>query len=440
MRATNSHERKAAWTLSGARPPLLTLLKFILSQTHFVFDMAKKTNVFSAVAASVVLANSLLAQSGAPAASTPVATKAPTPLTPQTLYAIIMFYKSAPSGLLIGTLDDNVKAAIKRNGLDRASFNTHNIYALSQSHPPADPADVDLLMATFQKYKEPESIDDYAMKGLGMPPNIGEGERQVTYTAESGQAANATISYADTNTNVYLFQGFPTNHDFLFGFQAGAVHTDAGPTEDTYWLRAYGYLHPESMRDSFGSKWAVFFPDVFFGVDHSINAYDTNTSGDITNNLGESVQFYAGAYWPVLLTPVSAPTSFLGMTNFSPGRLDVTLGPTYSIGLQKFISGGDQSEIKFSQYGGLRFALNDQTFLDFTLGDDDALKGLRFQVKSQFPIFTTSGGGRYYIRALWNTSHSKTDDIIQILFAVDIPFQDVLKPGQLIKDLVPSSQ
>jgi hypothetical protein len=402
----------------------------------------------TAIIAGIVLAVTADAQPGAPAAPNPG-------LNPDQLLDIIRYFNTPPAGVNIGDANGNIQNAVKINGLDMTKFNYAGIYAL-QNHKNGGAGAV--AAATSVEIAQMNKIVDefnhsnpagWLDSGAGLPPNFDTGSRKVEVTDDNGNKIAYTTHYGYKSTNDYLFESFRSDRDFYVNLQAGIVHVDAGPSEDTYWLDADLYWHAASTRDYIGgtsvSKLSLLVPDAFVSADHSIIATNSTTTTSSTataptNVLGEGVQFHAGLYWPLFLIPATAPTNFMGMTNFSPGFVDISLGPIYTIGLQKFINGTGADEIKFSQYGGLRFCLDNETYTDFTLGDDDALKGLRFQVSSQIPLFTTGGGGRYYCRFLWNTSHNKTDDIIRVLLSVDVPFEDALNPAKLLQDLVPTTK
>ncbi|BFT28947.1 hypothetical protein D210916BOD24_01230 [Alteromonas sp. D210916BOD_24] len=103
-----------------------------------------------------------------------------------------------------------------------------------------------------------------------------------------------------------------------------------------------------------------------------------------------AVEFDLAIYYPFYLGSRGDP--------LSKHYQEISFGLISTYGARKV---DDIDNFQQRYYGGLRFAFNEETFLDLMYGKSEPLKGRRLQLRGQLPVYTL-GEGRVFLGAIAN--------------------------------------
>ena len=248
------------------------------------------------------------------------------------------------------------------------------------------------------------------------------------------------------NKNAYLFRSPAKDQMFIPNLGLGYEYSEFESSDKTYWL-SFSLYNNNRMERQDGGWNHVLKPDWYGEIAHSLIPAGTNAAGGTVPTLGEGARIKFGLFWPIpqLSGDRSSSSSFDWNTNypFAGNGLHLNIGPVFNFGLEKVFGGGATNSVGFlahNYYGGIRASLAPDNFVEYTVGNNRLLDGIRYRLVAQFPIFIKSESGiRYYIRTTWDTSKSKQKDILQFVFLVDVPLDMILKPSQYLT-LIPVLQ
>ena len=229
----------------------------------------------------------------------------------------------------------------------------------------------------------------------------------------------------DTFTN-----NLTDNREWFYRFRAGYEMADFGNAKSTWYLGAKLYGRPQSWRDELraGTNFigSLLIPDTMAGVEHSAIEI-TDDSGNRATE--EGVKVSAGFFWPWLdwrSEEADCPS----------GGLQFSLGPTVNGGVEENTTGSDPDMACF-YYGGVRLSASPDAFVEFTVGRNGDLTGLRRQLVGEIPIYRKARSDfRYVLRGVWNTSTSQNGNFFEAAVLVEFPFEALEHPSSF-RDLIP---
>jgi hypothetical protein len=223
------------------------------------------------------------------------------------------------------------------------------------------------------------------------------------------------------------------NQEFFYRVRAGYERAQYGNTESTWLLAAKFYYRPQSWRDELKGSTNFFMsllvPDTLGVIDHSAIELVPD-SGKPTAQ--EGVHAGIGFFWPWLNWRSKASD------DCPDGAIQFSLGPTINGGVEETSSGSDP-DLNWYRYGGLRLAASPDAFVEFTIGRNGDLPGVRQQVLGEIPIYRNHNSDfRYVLRGLWNapTSGGNGKSIFEAAILVEFPFEALEHPSKFI-NLIP---
>ena len=221
------------------------------------------------------------------------------------------------------------------------------------------------------------------------------------------------------------------NQEFFYRFRAGYERADFGNSKSTWLLGANFYYRPQSWRDELKAGTNLFaallVPDTFGEINHSTVEATDDFGKDTTT---EGVRVEAGFFWPWLDWKSKPPA------DCPSGEIVLSLGPVVSAGVDQPVTGADP-DIETTIYGGARLSASPDAFVQYTVGRDGGLQGLRRQLLGEIPIYRKSRSDfRYVLRGMWNTAPSQNHDILEVAVLVEFPFEALEHPSSF-RDLIP---
>jgi hypothetical protein len=253
----------------------------------------------------------------------------------------------------------------------------------------------------------------------------------VTNSAPPAKAASCSVIRN-------LLTGSFTNNltddqEFFYRVRAGFERADYGNTENTWFLGAKFYYRPQSWRDELkdGTNFfaSLLVPDTLGGIDHSAIELVPDSGKPAVQ---EGVHAGVGFFWPWLNWHSKAPA------DCPDGALQFSIGPTINGGAEDTTSGSDP-DLNWYRYGGVRLAASPDAFVEFTIGRNGDLPGVRQQVLGEIPIYRNHNSDfRYVLRGLWNapTSGGNGKSIFEGAILVEFPFEALEHPSKFI-NLIP---
>jgi hypothetical protein len=229
----------------------------------------------------------------------------------------------------------------------------------------------------------------------------------------------------DTFTN-----NLTDNQEWFYRFRAGYERANFGNDKNTWFLGAKFYYRPQSWRDELkdGTNFigSLLIPDTLAEIEHTAIEI-TSDSGRPTTEDG--VRIGAGLFWPWLNWLSKA-------TDCPSGELQFSVGPTMNGGVEENTTGSDP-DMNWFYYGGVRLAASPDAFVEFTVGKNGDLAGLRRQIIGEIPIYRKARSDfRYVLRGVWNTSSPQNGNFFEAAVLVEFPFEALEHPSSF-RDLIP---
>jgi hypothetical protein len=221
------------------------------------------------------------------------------------------------------------------------------------------------------------------------------------------------------------------NQEIFYRFRAGYERADFGNAKNTWFLGAKFYYRPQSWRDGLkdGTNFfeSLLVPDTLGEIEHTAIEI-TSDSGSPTTEDG--VRIGAGFFWPWLDWRSKAAD------DRPDGELQFSLGPTVNGGVEENTTGSDP-DMNWFDYGGVRLAASPDAFVEYTVGRNGDLTGLRRQLVGEIPIYRKARSDfRYVLRGVWNTSSSQNGNFFEAAVLVEFPFEALEHPSSF-RDLIP---